>query len=211
MGMLQKKGYDRSVIEKLRTVDWASIRPRLIKYARSKEFMLEAIGSEKSYEDIIQEAIARIYGQGENGRYRNWNSEKYPDIGLFLKFIIQEIVQQEVENLTDYSKEQIFWDENPGEEKELNVNSFDSADAHISETPESTNINKEHIERLPAKIEEVSGEDYELGLIIMCIHQDGITKSSQIADELELPVKDVYNLKKRLKRRLEFYKSKTLN
>lgn len=209
--MLQKKGYDRSVIEKLRAVDWNSIRPRLIKYARSKEFMLDSIGSEKGYEDIIQEAIARVYGQGENGKYRNWDSDKYPDIGLFLKFVIREIVQREVEDLTGYSKEQICWDENPGEEKGLAVDSFDSVDSHHPDTPENATLRKERIDKLSAMIEEVADGDEELGLMIMCIHQDGITKSAQIADEIGLPVEKVYNLKKRLKRRLEFYKGKTLD
>ncbi len=107
MGMLQKKGYDRSIIEKLRAADWEAIWPRLFRYARSKEVVLNSIGSEKNYEDIIQEAIARVYGQGENGRFRNWNSDKYPDLGLFLKFIIKETVQQEITHLTGYSKEQL--------------------------------------------------------------------------------------------------------
>lgn len=210
MGMLQKKGYDRSIIEKLRTADWSSILPRLVKYARAKEVVLNAVGSEKSYEDIIQEAIARVYGQGENGRFRNWDSEKYPDLGLFLKFIVKEIVQQEITQLTGYSKEQLCWEDDPGEERELDVDNTDSADSHTPVTPENSILDKENIVRLPAKIDEIANGDYELGLVTLCIH-DGTTKSSQIADEIELPIKDVYNLKKRLKRRLEFYNGKTLD
>lgn len=208
--MLQKNGYDRSIIEKLQAEDWTYIRSRLVKYARSKEMVLNALGSEKNYEDLIHEAIARVYGQGENGRFRNWDSVKYPDLWLFLKFVIKEIVQQEITQLTGYSNEQLSWGENLGEERELDVDNTDTMDAHTSVTPECSILNNENIERLSTKINKIADGDYELGLVILCIH-DGITKSSQIADELGFPIKNVYNLKKRLKRRLECYDGKILD
>jgi hypothetical protein len=202
--MKKKMGYDRSTIKKFDAINWSEIMPRLIKYARSKESILTKVGSELRYSDLLQEAIARVYGQGKNGKYRNWDSVKYPDLAIFLIFIMKEIVHREIATATTYKKEQLCWDAVPGEERELSIENYDSVDKQHSSNPEYLIIEKESIERLSDRLEVISDEDEELGLVLLCIF-DGKTKSSQIAEETDLPIEKVYNLKRKLKRRLNCY------
>jgi hypothetical protein len=202
--MKKKMGYDRSTIKKFDAINWSEIMPRLIKYARSKESILTKVCSELRYSDLLQEAIARVYGQGKNGKYRNWDSVKYPDLAIFLIFIMKEIVHREIATATTYKKEQLCWDAVPGEERELSIENYDSVDKQHSSNPEYLIIEKESIERLSDRLEVISDEDEELGLVLLCIF-DGKTKSSQIAEETDLPIEKVYNLKRKLKRRLNCY------
>jgi len=201
--MMQKKGYDRSILEKLSKVDWPAISPGLIKYARAKEQLLIKVGSELNYSDIFQEAVARIYGQGENNKYRNWNTEKYPDLVDFLKIVIHEITRREIARVTGFKIEQLCW-EDGSEEKRIPVNSQDSADANLSWNPESLEIKKEEIEDLSNEVDRISNEDEELGLVLMCI-DDGNVKSQQMASETG------FAMRRKLKRRFrKWYNKKIL-
>lgn len=207
---MQKKGYDRSILETLSKVDWPAISPGLIKYARAKEQLLIKVGSGLNYSDIFQEAVARVYGQGENNKYRNWDTEKYPDLFDFLKIVIHEITRRETTRVTCYRIEQLCWEDNSGEEKGRPVNSQDSTDANLSWNPESLEITKEEIEDLSNEIDRISNEDEELGLVLMCI-DDGNVKSRQIARETGFAIEKVYNLRRKLKRRFrKWYNEKIL-
>lgn len=214
MGMAKRESYDRSVIEKLDSIDWLAIMPGLIKYARAKEKLLIAVGSGKVYLDIIREAIARVYGQGENEKYRNWDSKKYPDLSKFLKYVIKDILRREVANLTGYQTEQLCWENEPGEERALSVTTQDDADAHQYLNPEDLIIKMETeknelelAEKLSNTLNDISLEDEDLGLLILCI-DDGKTKNARIAEETGFEISKVNNLKKKLKRRLKWYDKK---
>ncbi len=198
--MMQKKGYDRSILETLSKVDWPAILPRLIKYARAKEQLLIKVGSGLNYSDIFQEAVARVYGQGENNKYRNWDTEKYPGLADFLKVVIHEITRREIVRVTGYKTEQLCWEDGSKEEKGLPVNNEDSADANLSWNPENLEIKKEEIEDLSNEIDRISNEDEELGFVLMCI-DDGNVKSQQVARETGFSIEKVYNLRRKLKRR----------
>jgi len=202
--MTKNKSYDQSVIKKLNAADWREIMPRLIKYSRSKEGLLTKLKSELGYKDILQEAILRVYGKGKNGKFRNWNPEKYPDLAQFIIFIIKEVVRQEISDMTGYKKEQLCWEDASGEERELPVDNCNNVTAHHSSTPEDVIIKEEAADRLSAKIDKFSNGDEELGMVILCI-SEGITKASKIAEEIGLPTKEVYNLKRKIRRRLEHY------
>ncbi|MDA3918595.1 MAG: hypothetical protein PF690_16725 [Deltaproteobacteria bacterium] len=207
---MQKKGYDRSILETLSKVDWPAISPRLIKYARAKEQLLIKVGSELNYSDIFQEAVARVYGQGENNKYRNWDTEKYPDLVDFIKIVMHEITRREITRVTGYRIEQLCWEDDSGEEKGLPVNSQDSTDANLSWNPESLEIKKEEIEDLSNEVDRISNEDEELGLVLMCI-DDGNVKSQQMARETGFAIEKVYNLRRKLKRRFrKWYNEKIL-
>ena len=212
--MAKREGYDRSVIEKLDSIDWPAIMPGLIKYARAKENLLIAVESGKVYLDIIREAIARVYGQGENGKYRNWDSKKYPDLSKFLKYVIKDIVRHEVADLTGYQTEQLCWENGPGEERALSVATQDDVDAYQYLNPEDLIIKMETkknelklAEKLSNTLNDISLEDEDLGLLILCI-DDGKTKNAQIAEETGFEISKVNNLKKKLKRRLKWYEKK---
>lgn len=205
--MTQKKGYDRTALKKLDAVDWSAIFPRLINYARAKEQVLIKIGSDLDFSDLLQEAMARVYGQGTNGKYRNWDSEAFPDLSEFLKVVMHEIVRQETSRVTKYPLEQLCWEEDPGEEKALSINNKDGVAAYLRHDPEKILIQQEEIDILNEEIEKISEKDEDLGLVLMCI-DDGKIKSREIAAELDLPVTQVYNLQKRLRRRFIKWKNK---
>ncbi len=125
-------------------------------------------------------------------------------MAIFLKFVIREIVSQETTKATQYSKEQLYWEDDSGEERELSVENSEGGDAHHLSNPEELIIEYEELERLSAKLEEIYNDDDELELVILCILDNKI-KSKEIAEETELPIKKVYNLKRKLKRRLACY------
>ncbi|MFH2064752.1 MAG: hypothetical protein ABIK15_06115 [Pseudomonadota bacterium] len=204
---MKKKGFDRSAIDKLDAYDWPSIMPRLTKYARAKENQLINLGSDMVYSDIIQEAIARVYGQGKDGKYRNWDSERYPDLAKFLEYVMKDIVRSEILTLTQYTEEQLCWEAESCEERKLTVSPYDNSDAHQSKNSIDLTIDKEGAERLWRALEKISEEDGDLESIILSI-TDGKTKSEQISKETGLDIKDVYNLKRKLKRHLKEYKDK---
>lgn len=196
---MEKKNYDRSIREKLNSLDWPAISLRLLKYARSKEKMLIKIGSELTYTDLFQEAVARVYGQGENNKYRNWNSKKHPDISEFLKLVMHEVTRQEIARITGYTMERLCWEDTSEEEKLLPVNNQDSCDANLSWNPENLKIKKESIEELSNEVERISNNDEELGLMLMCIG-DGNVNCHKIAEETGFTIKKIYNLRRKLKR-----------
>ena len=202
--MTKRNSYDNSAIAKLDSADWPSIRPKLIKYAQAKENLLIKLNSDLVYIDIIKEAIARVYGCGENGKYRNWNSSKYPDLYKFLKFIIHDIVREEISRVTGYSTEQLFWGDDSNEERAATVSPYDKSDAHKYENPENLIIEMEGAKRLNEALDQIADKDEDLASLILCIY-DEITKSAQIADETGFSIEKVYNLKRKLKRHLNWY------
>ena len=75
--------YDPSIHEKLEKADWDAALPRVLKYAVSRAKIFKWLGDEVEPEALVQEAIARAYGTGTRGNYRNWNREKCPDLANF--------------------------------------------------------------------------------------------------------------------------------
>ncbi|MGB9498694.1 MAG: hypothetical protein ACKVE4_02885 [Dissulfuribacterales bacterium] len=206
-GMTIKKGYNKSLIEELDSVDWPAIMPALIKYAREKEQKLIRVGSDMVYIEIVKEAIARVYGQGKSGKYRNWDSAKYPDLSIFLKFVINDVVRREVSRLTGFNLEQLCWDDDSGEERAFSISPYDDADAHQYRTQEDSMTDMEGADRLSVILDEISDKDEDLGMIILCI-KDGIVKREKIAETTGFDLVSVTNLRRKLKRRLSWYKEK---
>lgn len=112
--------------------------------------------------------------------------------------------------MTGYSTEQLHWENEPGEERPLAVT--DDSDAHQYSTPddlmleaEENKIKTEFLETLSTKLEEISKEDEKFESLILCIY-DGKTKNREMAEATGIEKNKINNLKKKLKRRLKFYR-----
>lgn len=200
--MAHKKGYDPSIRDELDKADWISLVPKLIKYAKGRLFTLEQTGSKLTYEDIALEAIARLYGRGDNDTYRNWDRKKYPSLYKHLKCIVREIIRREIEKLATFENESLLNVE--GEPKLLKPAEDALNLAHVlkARSPADLCIQKEGADRLHKILDKVTENDDDLQNVTICI-VSGITKSRDIAVETGLEVSKVYNLKMKLKRRLE--------
>jgi DNA-directed RNA polymerase specialized sigma24 family protein len=201
--MSYKNGYDPSIRDELERIEWNSILPRAIKFALIKEKMLRRLGSELTYEDLIQEAITRLYGIGEGGSYRNWNYKKY-NATVFLKFVIKDLVKAELKKLARYKKEPLYREN--GSEKNLIINKdgLNIADLLRTKSLEDIVIDAGAANDLLSKLEEISDDNEDLGMVIMC-YEDGISKPREIAEITGFDKDKVNNLKRTLKRKLKLF------
>lgn len=90
--------YDTSIHEELEKADWDATLPKVFKYALSRAKIFKWLGDEVEPEALVQEAIARAYGVGTGGTYRNWNKETCPDLGNFLIGIIRSMTSHKDEH-----------------------------------------------------------------------------------------------------------------
>jgi hypothetical protein len=214
MDMTKRKSYDKSVIKKLDAADWSSMMLGLIKYARAKEKVLISVYSDLIYTDLIKEAIARVYGQGAIGKFRNWDSDKYPDLSLFMKYIIKDVVREEVSRLTGYKTQQLFWENDPEEERFFKSSAIDESDAHQYFSPESLILEQEKeifedelSKKIRETVDEIEQGDEDLAIMLISI-KDGNTKSAKIAEDTGFDINKVYYLRKRLKRHFKWLRKK---
>jgi hypothetical protein len=200
--MGNKRRYDPSIKDDLDKADWPSIVPRLIKYAKYRIFVLEQIGLPMTYEDIAIEAISKLYGKGDRDSYRNWDKDKYPDLFLHLKCVVREIIRREISKIAVYHEEPI---ENENSEQKILAPAEDALNmAHIfiEKTPDDLCVDKECLGRLYEALQNATANNNNLENVAICI-TNGTTASRDIAQELGLDIDEVYNLKRKLKRRLE--------
>lgn len=202
--MANKRAYDPLIRNELDRVDWKSVFAKVVKFARSKEIILRALGSDFNYEDLIQEAVARLYGQGFNGTYRNWNSTKYPNIGLFLTFVIKDVVRDEIRKLSTFMFQPLQNDDGFEKDFQFDQDSMDITESLKTKSIEDIMIDKVAADALLEKLEEISNANDDLGMIIMC-YEDGRSKPREITEITGFEKAKVNNLKKTLKRKLKMF------
>ena len=206
--MLQHSSkYDPTIHEELKKADWDAALPKVLKYAVSRAKIFKWLGNEVEPEALVQEAIARAYGIGIRGNYRNWNMETCPDLGDFLIGIIRSMTSHKAEHEAEFPKESLFnADGSPRDEKILK--SIDeTAGAFKPKTPEEEIIENENLQAFKDELDRLSDEDEDLGMIILWL-EDGVSRPRHIAEETGFDIKKVNNLLKRLRRRLEHHKPK---
>lgn len=199
--------YDPSIHEKLEKADWDAALPRVLKYAVSRAKIFKWLGDEVEPEALVQEAIARAYGTGTRGNYRNWNREKCPDLANFLIGIIRSMTSHEAEHGSEFPKESLFDEDGSLKDEKLLKSADEVAGALMPKTSEVELIENENLRTLNDELDSISVEDEDLGLVIVCI-EDGISKPRHIAEETGFEINKVNNLLRKLRRKLDKYNPK---
>jgi DNA-directed RNA polymerase specialized sigma24 family protein len=199
--------YDPSIHEKLEKADWDAALPRVLKYAVSRAKIFKWLGDKVEPEALVQEAIARAYGTGTRGNYRNWNREKCPDIANFLIGIIRSMTSHEAEHGSEFPKESLFDEDGSPKDEKLLKSADEVAGALMPKTSEVELIENENLRTLNDELDSISVEDEDLGLVIVCI-EDGISKPRHIAEETGFEINKVNNLLRKLRRKLDKYNPK---
>ena len=202
--------YDPSIREELDKADWNSVFPPVLKYAvwRAKKFAW--IGNELDPEALVSEAIARAYGVGTGGTCRNWNINKCPKLETFLIGIIKSMTSHKAEHVADSPKESLCNKDGSTKDDKLLKSGDETKGFQKPKNPEEELIEAENLQPLMDELDELSDEDEELGMTILCI-EDGISKTRHIAEATGYDRKKVNNLLRKLRRRLENYNPKLKN
>lgn len=139
-------------------------------------------------DSLALEAIARVL----DGRRRDWDPEKESTRLDYLKSIVKSIMSSEIVPAVRRSPE-------------TDSVSRDGHDLIASaSSPESGPDDMILVRELKGKMLAALDED-EDQLVLLCLFE-GITRPADIATELELPVEEVYRIKRKILRRLAHYR-----
>lgn len=207
---------DKEVIKLLEEADWNSITLKLANYTVYKlkriTWKEQRLPMGLMPEDMVQETIASLF-EGT----RNWNRTKYPDLFEYLKSIIDSKVSHLYES-KEYKLTQPFPTTEEGQEVEEILDKADPTSDHaIYLTPSSNNAEDALLEKEKIKWDEAAvnaffeaihgDKDLEkLASLIM----DGYVKPSEIAEQMGVEVREIYNLQKRFRRKCKEFKINSL-
>jgi hypothetical protein len=201
--MLQHSSkYDPSIREALKKADWNAVLPRVLKYAVSRAKIFSWLGDKVDPEVLVQEAIARTYGNGTRGNYRNWNREKCPDLANFLIGIIRSMTSHDAEHGVEFPKESLFKEDGSPKDEKILKSADETARVLMPKTPEVELIENENFRSLKDQLDSISIDNEDLGLVIVCL-EDGISKPRQIAQETGFDINNVNNLLRKLRRKFD--------
>jgi len=201
----------KEILDLLNAFPWEEKIPRLLYYAldkaRKKRWRSVFDGQMpegKEIEDVVFAAIEKVFS-GE----RKWNPQKQPDLSEYLKGVIDS----DLYHLAKCEENTILVSEanvskNPDGEKPFTFDDLpgkepDSETLHILKE-----LNESAENFFFGFYDYLDGKPVLQG-IIECI-DDGVTKSADIAERLEVHVKKIYNCFKQLRRKLEDFR-KTWN
>ena len=186
------------ILKKLKESDWSDILPRLVLYAEFKVRRLYWRTKEKNTlpdgstaEDLAQQAIELVFS-GD----RRWAPDKNPDILLYLKGVVDSLVSHAVKSYEHRYRDQY------DEDSEHGVSLDDLSDKETV-TPYDELLEKDILKFLYDN----SKDDNNLQLIILCL-EEGISKPKVIAETLKIPVSEVNNCKKKIRRLIDKYNKK---
>jgi len=185
----------------------AAIGPEIL-----QKVLLYAIYQSKKYfwmtnlaldpHDLVQEAIALTYGVGENGGYRNWDPEKYPDFAIFLMTVIKSIVSHKIDHLRSFPENSVEGHDEVNEDFTASAEPA-AKDKYASlsrVTAEDRLIQADSLSNLVQRLESMAEGDEEMGIVVMCL-QDGISKPREISEQTGYDVDRVNNILKRMRRK----------
>ncbi|MDX9786849.1 MAG: hypothetical protein RBT11_08740 [Desulfobacterales bacterium] len=202
-----KDAYDPSIHKHLDKVDWDAVLPAVLKYARWRVQIFHWLGKDMDPESLVREAFARAYGIGTNGTYRNWNKKTCPDIAIFLKGIIRSMTSHNAEHESEFPTESLFYEDGSPKDDKIFGSSDETVAASRPKTPEDELIESENLRVLMNELDQISCEDDDLGMVILCF-EEGISKPQGIAAQTGFEVNEVNNLLKRLRRKLKQFNPK---
>ena len=182
------------VLRRLEEANWDQIFPKLVVYA---QFRLKAISWPGGHpsggtqaEDLAQEAIKLLYiGQ------RTWDAAKHPSLEAVLKGIIKSLVSHQTKAKDNQTRQALSED--------AGVDGWGHDALSNNPSPEESLVFKEQI----AQIESLLEDDEEAGLVFLYLLENA--KSQEIAEELGMPVTEIYVITRRVHRKLRAYWKKT--
>jgi len=171
--------YDPSIREELDKADWDSVSLAVFKYAVWRARKFAWLGDKVDPEALVHEAIARAYGGGIKGTYRNWDREKCPKLEDFLIGIIRSVTSHKANHESDFPKESLFNEDGSPKDNKLFKSADETKGALKPKTPEDEIIKAENLQSIMDELDKLSNEDEELGMVILCI-MDGISENRYI-------------------------------
>lgn len=198
-------GYDQEtsdLIRQLSEEDLLEALGRALAYAQKETKFLQLVDCRIDPQELVQEAIARTFGTGTgrfgNNTYRNWNRDKYPTLYELLRSIIKSMrnhVLEEHKGITFISTETD--DHHARQKLEVKI-----SEKSASFTPEDILTKSEDEIYLNSCLKKISEDDDEIAIFLTAI-KEGITKASEQSDITGFDINTVYNIKRRLKRKLK--------
>lgn len=180
---------DQETFERLEKQDWADLYVKLTAYAevivQSKAWCRGESALPKGTEpiDFVNEAVKRLY-EGT----RSWNCEEHPDLLVVLKGIVKSLVSDLLTSAEHRRSADI--------EKQ---SSTDQKHRIVVEAGQDEALIKDEL--LEKCYEAADGEE-ELETVLMALLEG--YSPAEVADELlEVPVSKVYNLNRKLRRRIK--------
>lgn len=152
--------------------------------------------------DLVQEAIALSYGVGADGGYRNWDTEKYPDLAIFLMTVIKSIVSHRIDHLRSFPEDPVEGQDEVDEDFTATADpSAKDQYASLSRvTAEDRLVQTDSLSNLVQQLELMAEGDEEMEMVVMCL-QDGISKPREISEQTGYDINRVNNILKRMRRK----------
>ena len=188
----------RETREELENADWKEIWPRLVKYAAAKVRKAKRLRLRNhDPRDLVQDAVSLAFGAGEDGRFRRWNKEKYPELPDFLMSVISSLAYHEIGK--DRKRKQEHLDHDIERAVDPCHHEIMTNYTSILLSPEEAVEQEESSRVLITKLEEILGKDEEAQLVLLAIHE-GKTKPQAIAEETGIAIGCVYKARDRIRK-----------
>lgn len=182
------------LLRRLEKADLVQLYPRLVSYAKFRLENVTWLGKHPpggvEPRDLVQEAVESLI----SGR-RNWDVANHDDLEVVLKGIIKSTVSH-LAGRADNQTRQVL-SENAG------VDGWGHDAPSLSPSPEQDLFKSELI----AQIELLLEDDEDAGIVFLFL-QEG-AKPKEIARELGKPVKEIYVITRRIRRKLKEHLRKT--
>jgi hypothetical protein len=185
------KKLDEEVALALREVDWHDFIPRILLLTRAEMYKKRIYRlyplSWKIPEDYVNEAFALFLG----GK-RIW---KYKEVPLlwFLHGIVSSLISHDIEKASR-------------EIKHFGLSDKESKDLKIESSSEKDFEHNIATEELLTQLQKILENDALGFRIVKLVIVSGINKPNELSEVLKVPISDIYNAKKRLRRTLLGFK-----
>ena len=146
-------------------------------------------------EEIAVDAITRVIDGP-----RNYNAQKCPDFHQYLRGVVRSIISHIVDSPDFRKRRSIPSTTNEGETKEVERGSREFDPLQLCIEKEELVINEKIIQKIESILEENFSED-EIVIGIYDCYKAGIYKRSELAEYLEVDIKEIDSAKKRLRRK----------
>jgi hypothetical protein len=178
------KKVDEETKSVLREIDWNDVIPRILVLTRAEMYKKRSYGlyplSWKIPEDYVNEAIA-LFLVGK----RVWKHKEVPFLH-FLHGSVTSLISHDVEKSYKYLTRVRSSDE-------------ESIRQELSTSPRA--VEEDVVtEELLKQLRKVLEEDFVCIAIVELVITSGVSKPRELAEELEVPISEIYNAKKRFRR-----------
>ena len=163
----------------------AQVLARVLIRVRRTGFRRRSMIPKEAAVDLVQEAVVRAL----DGR-RNWNPEQVPDLDVFLFETVRSIMSAEFRS---GAKNKSLDEEDSFE--------FDKEQALTEKiTLEDEHLHREHVRRRVDIILRATQNEERLLALVEAI-MEGCNKPAKVAEQLGIPVEEVYKATRKLARR----------